>query len=173
MLCPNHRTKRYKVVSIIGATICVVSYVLILLRWRGPINVWESLYIFPASFGVGLLNSSQFVGVSTTVERPQLATTVSIFFLSQQMGMMIGASGSGALLQRTFRNSLVRSLGDRVDSVQVSIVSRSIIYAMEVPTFSSRRERRLLIGSVLPSRPSKEYSMTRNIRSVYRRPCKR
>ncbi|KAL9126249.1 MAG: hypothetical protein Q9175_007944 [Cornicularia normoerica] len=114
------RTKRYKVVSIIGATICVVSYVLILLRWRGPINVWESLYIFPASFGVGLLNSSQFVGVSTVVERPQLATTVSIFFLSQQMGMMIGASGSGALLQRTFRNSLVRSLGDRVDSVQYS-----------------------------------------------------
>ena len=81
--------------------------------------MWESLYIFPASFGVGLLNSSQFVGVSATVEKSQLATTISIFFLSQQMGLMTGASGSGALLQKTFRNVLEKRLGDSAQESEV------------------------------------------------------
>ena len=91
--------------------------------------MWESLYIFPASFGVGLLNSSQFVAVSAAVEKPQLATTISIFFLSQQMGMMIGASGSGALLQRTFRNALVKNLGDSAEMGEVSICNHTLIFS--------------------------------------------
>ena len=91
--------------------------------------MWESLYIFPASFGVGLLNSSQFVAVSAAVEKPQLATTISIFFLSQQMGMMIGASGSGALLQRTFRNALVKKLGDQARMSEVSICNPTPIFS--------------------------------------------
>lgn len=89
--------------------------------------MWESLYIFPASFGVGLLNSSQFVAISAAVEKPQLATTISIFFLSQQMGMMIGASGSGALLQRTFQNALVKNLGDHAGKGGVSTCNRALI----------------------------------------------
>ena len=91
--------------------------------------MWESLYIFPASFGVGLLNSSQFVAISAAVEKPQLATTISIFFLSQQMGMMIGASGSGALLQRTFRNALVKNLGDHAEMSEVNICNRTLIFS--------------------------------------------
>ncbi|KAK0513525.1 hypothetical protein JMJ35_004511 [Cladonia borealis] len=123
------RTKRYKVVSIMAATTGVLSFFLILFRWRGPINTWESLYIFPASFGVGLLNSSQFVAISASVEKPQLATTISIFFLSQQMGMMIGASGSGALLQRTFRNALEKTLGDHAGMSEVSICNRTLVFS--------------------------------------------
>ena len=111
-----------------AATTGVVGFVLILFRWRGPINIWESLYIFPASFGVGLLNSSQFVAISASVEKSQLATTISIFFLSQQMGMMIGASGSGALLQRTFRNALEKTLGDHAGMSEVSICNRTVVF---------------------------------------------
>ena len=112
-----------------AATIGVVGFVLILIRWRGAINIWESLYIFPASFGVGLLNSSQFVAISASVEKPQLATTISIFFLSQQMGMMIGASGSGALLQRTFRNALENTLGNHAGMSEVSICNRTLFFS--------------------------------------------
>ena len=112
--------------------ICVVSYVLILLRWRGPINVWESLYIFPASFGVGLLNSSQFIAVSAAVDKTQLATTISIFFLSQQIGLMIGASGSGALLQKTFRTALEKSLGDRADASEVSVICCTLALSRKI-----------------------------------------
>ena len=127
------------------------------MRWRGQINVWESLYIFPASFGVGLLNSSQFVGVSAAVERPQLATTISIFFLSQ----LIGASASGALLQRTFRNALVKSLRGRAERSEVSIFYRTLIYCRKMLPLPWTRGKCLLVGFFsAPARSSKEYSTT-------------
>ena len=113
--------------------------------------MWESLYIFPASFGIGLLNSSQFVGVSAAVERPQLATTISTFFLSQQMGMMIGASGSGALLQRTFRNALVKRLGGRDGMGEVSTVSSmAASFFLGRMLLLSKTVKGVLIGSFLP-----------------------
>lgn len=72
--------------------------------------MWESLYILPAAMGIGLLNSSQFIGLSAAVQKAQLASTISTFFLSQQIGMMIGAGGSAALLRTVFRASLVKML---------------------------------------------------------------
>ena len=136
--------------------------------------MWESLYIFPASFGVGLLNSSQFVGVSAAVERPQLATTISIFFLSQRMGMMIGASASGALLQRTFRNALVKSLRGRAERSEVSIFYRTLIYCRKMLPLPWARGGCLLAGFFsAPARSSKEYSTTQNMRLTYLKPCKK
>lgn len=120
------RTKRYKVMSIIAAAISITSLIVILLRWHGRINVWESLYIFPVSLGVGLLNSSQFIGLSAAVEKSQLATTITVFFLSQQIGLMIGASASSALLRSAFRNALEKALRDRNDSSSVSVLSSCV-----------------------------------------------
>ena len=45
--------------------------------------------------------------------------TISIFFLSQQIGIMTGASGSGALLQKTFSNALEKRLGDSAQEREV------------------------------------------------------
>ena len=114
------RRKRYKSLSIVAVFLSISSFIVIMLRWRGPINVWESLYIFSATFAVGLLNSSQFIGLSAAVEKSRLATTISIFYLSQQLGMMIGASGSSALLRTAFRDALSMNLRDHVDSSRVS-----------------------------------------------------
>ena len=83
-----------------------------MLRWRGRLGTFESLEIFPASLGVGLLNSSQFIGLSASVKKSRLATAISIFFLSQQIGMMVGASASTAVLRHWFRNALLRNLTD-------------------------------------------------------------
>ncbi|MCJ1230460.1 hypothetical protein MMC12_007134 [Toensbergia leucococca] len=113
------RTKRYKKISIAAVSLCIISFIAIMLRWRGRINVWESLlYVFSASLGVGMLNSSQFIGLAASIEKPQLATAVSLFYLSQQMGLMIGASGSAALLRTSFRNALVKNLGHSADGKQ-------------------------------------------------------
>ncbi|KAL8731087.1 MAG: hypothetical protein Q9166_003615, partial [cf. Caloplaca sp. 2 TL-2023] len=113
------RTKRYKSLSLFAAALCTVSFIAIMLRWHGRLNVWESLYILPASIGVGLLNATQFVAVSAAVEKKHLATSISIFLLSQQVGMMIGAGGSTALLRREFRDKLVERLGGRMDGAQI------------------------------------------------------
>ena len=103
-----------------------------MLRWRGRINVWESLlYVFSASLGVGMLNSSQFIGLAASIEKPQLATAVSLFYLSQQMGLMIGASGSAALLRTSFRNALVKNLGHSADGKQVSLLKSPSILSRQ------------------------------------------
>ena len=136
--------------------------------------MWESLYIFPASFGVGLLNSSNFVAVSAAVERPQLATTISIFFLSQQLGMMIGASGSGALLQRAFRNALTKSLGDSAERREVSIFQLHSDFPERMLTLLLFMGKCLLMGSFsISARSLKEYSMRQDTRSIYPRLCKK
>lgn len=95
------------------------SFIAIMLRWHGRINIWESLYVFPASLSVGLLSSSQYVGVSAAVEKNDLATTISLLLLSQQIGMMIGAGGSSALLHTVFHDALADKLDDRRDSKKV------------------------------------------------------
>ena len=96
---------------------------LITLRWRGPINIWESFYIFPAAIGVGLLNSSQFIALSLAVEKSQLPTSVGMFFLSQQLGMMLGASVSAVVLTSVFRDGLMKTLGS--DKVHVGVIESS------------------------------------------------
>ena len=100
--------------------LCIISFIVIMLRWRGRINVWESFYIFPASLGVGMLNSSQFTGLAASVEKSELATAVSTFYLSQQIGLMIGAGGSAALLRRTFRDALMVNLSGFPNADKVS-----------------------------------------------------
>jgi len=103
---------RCKAIQIFASALSLAAFLTIALRWRGAINAWESLYILPAAMGVGLLNSSQFIGLSAAVQKAQLATTISTFFLSQQLGMMIGAATSAALLKSMFRSALVKSFGD-------------------------------------------------------------
>ena len=95
---------------------------LITLRWRGPINIWESLYILPAAIGVGLLNSSQFIALSLAVEKSQLPTSIGMFFLSQQLGMMVGASVSAVILTSVFRDGLRKALGNDERSMHVGAI---------------------------------------------------
>ncbi|KAL8951564.1 MAG: hypothetical protein Q9222_002474 [Ikaeria aurantiellina] len=116
-----NKSKRYKLLSIVAVLLLVASFIAMLLRWHGRISIWESLYIFPAGFAVGLLASTQFVGVSSAVGKEQVATILSMFFLSGQIGIMIGASGSSALLHRVFRDTLVRKLAGKTDGKQVSV----------------------------------------------------
>lgn len=67
-----------------------------------------------------MLNSSQFTSLAASVEKAHLATAVSIFYLSQQIGLMVGASGSAALLRKAFRDALVKNLSNYVDHDKVS-----------------------------------------------------
>jgi hypothetical protein len=43
----NPRSGRYKRLIILAVTLSSFSYALLMLRWHGNTNVWESLYIFP------------------------------------------------------------------------------------------------------------------------------
>lgn len=45
--------------------------------------------------------------------------SINLLFCSQQVGMMISAGGSSALLRKVFHDALADELGDRRDSKKV------------------------------------------------------
>ena len=91
LLMTHHvsRTKRYKVMAIFTGLVDITSFVTILLRWRGPISAWKSLYIFPAGFAVVLLNASQLIALGAAVETKHMAQAIGLFTLSQRLGMLL------------------------------------------------------------------------------------
>ena len=82
--------------------------------------------------GVGLLNTSQFIALGAAVGKEHQAKATSLFFLSQQLGLLIGASGSAALLNKTFRDALTVKLGGRADSKQVCMMPDSHLHLEEL-----------------------------------------
>ena len=86
------------------------GYILLIIFWKGNTNIWESLYIVPGGFGTGLLFSSVFVGLAASVDGTQVATATSVFFLSSNIGAIVGASMASTVLETSLRSQLTKSL---------------------------------------------------------------
>lgn len=114
------RTYRYKALSFVSLAIGSLSYVLIGLRWRHGTNFWESLYTFPAGLSFGMILSTQFIGLSASAPKRQIATAVSTYYLSQQVGILVGVGASAAMLRMDFRKTLLRQLENYSDRNCVS-----------------------------------------------------
>lgn len=97
------RTGRYKSLLIIATLASSLSYVLLLLRWHGDTNVWESLYIVPGGFGAGLVQSAGFISVQAAVNPKHKAAVTSGMFLTFQIGMILGLSCVSAVMMETMR----------------------------------------------------------------------
>lgn len=83
------------------------------IRWQGDTNVPESLYITFTSLGIGIVNNTQFVALTIGAPKERMASVVSLFLLSQQLGNMFGISGGAALVHLVF----LRGLGDTLSSL--------------------------------------------------------
>ncbi|TDZ24827.1 Vacuolar membrane amino acid uptake transporter fnx2 [Colletotrichum orbiculare MAFF 240422] len=107
-------TGRYKSLLVIATIASSVSYVLLLLRWHGDTNVWESLYIFPGGFGAGLVQSAGFISVQAAVNPKHKAAVTSGMFLTFQIGMILGLSCVSAVMMETMRwrlEALLQGMG--------------------------------------------------------------
>lgn len=113
------RTASYKFLVVAATVICTSSYILMIVFWKGNTNLWESLYITPSGFGSGLLFTSAFVGLAAAVDGSQTATATAVFFLSSNIGAIVGASFAGTALETNLRSQLPKLLqgipgGDQV-----------------------------------------------------------
>ncbi|KAK1995284.1 major facilitator superfamily transporter [Colletotrichum falcatum] len=97
------KTGRYKHLLIIAAIASSFSYVLLLLRWRGDTNVWESLYIVPGGFGAGLVQSAGFISIQAAVDPKHKAAVTSGMFLTFQIGMILGLASASAVMMETMK----------------------------------------------------------------------
>lgn len=117
------RTASYKFLVVAATIISSVGYVLLILFWRGNTNIWESLYITPGGFGTGLLFAAAFVGLAASVDGSQLATATSVYFLSSNIGAIIGVSAASTVLETTVRGQLKKALHGIPDGGQVCLTS--------------------------------------------------
>lgn len=104
------RTGSYKFLVIAATIMSLAGYILLVIFWKGNTNIWESLYIAPGGFGTGLFFAAVFVGLAASVDGSQLATATSVFFLSCNIGAIIGASLASTVLEASLRSQLTKSL---------------------------------------------------------------
>lgn len=67
-----------------------------------------------------MILSTQFVGLTISAPKAQSVIAVSVYYLSQQIGSMIGVATSAALLRRDFSHRLLQRLRDCDDQDTVS-----------------------------------------------------
>lgn len=99
--------------GIVAACVTVLVYLLVFLRWRSGCLLWEALYLFPFGIAIGILFSTQFVGVTTTVPKDRLGQCIGTFYLFQQLGRIIGPLFGLKLIDLNFKSCLQRNLGSR------------------------------------------------------------
>ncbi|OBR02258.1 Major facilitator superfamily transporter [Colletotrichum higginsianum IMI 349063] len=97
------RTGRYKSLLIVATIASSFSYFLLLLRWHGDTNAWESLYIVPGGFGAGLVQSAGIISVQAAVNPKHKAAVTSGIFLTFQIGMILGLASVSAVMMETMR----------------------------------------------------------------------
>lgn len=133
----------------------VLGYLLMTLRWRLGANAWESLYSFGGGLSTGLALSGQFIGLSASAPEDQRATAISVYFLCQQIGIIIGVGSSTALVEAVFETNLKRRLQGlpSTDEVSRSLVNplraafslvqlmlRKLLRCLQFYMLTSRRE---------------------------------
>lgn len=92
------RTGGYKVVILASSAVASIGYALLVIRWRGNTNWWESLYIAMGGFGSGMAASAVFVGLAAVVEPAHKAVVTSGLQLAIPIGMLLGVSAGSAVM---------------------------------------------------------------------------
>ncbi|KAJ5379820.1 uncharacterized protein N7496_002248 [Penicillium cataractarum] len=117
--------------SVIGLAISIFGFLLILVRWTvyQP-HMWEISYGFLAWLGMGMTLSSQFVALSASKPEQNAATSVTTYYLVQQVGFMMGITLSKALISREIEHRLMFALRDESGRNEVSIDAMSRSYVV-------------------------------------------
>ncbi|KAF2704667.1 MFS general substrate transporter [Pleomassaria siparia CBS 279.74] len=108
------RTGRYKALISFAAACSSSAYLLLIFRWHGHTNWLESMYIIPAGFGTGILQSALFVSLQAAIETKHVAVAASSLYLANNVGSIAGMAGCSVVIQEGLKRGLLtrlRSMG--------------------------------------------------------------
>ncbi|KAF2709933.1 major facilitator superfamily transporter [Pleomassaria siparia CBS 279.74] len=139
------RTGRYKPLMIFATLFSSSCYALLVLRWHGNTNTWESLYIFPGGFGTGIIDLSTLISLTADLDNSLVAIATSGLFLCQSIGVLSGISVSAAVTGATLRGAL-----DHVKDLSPVIKERAI-HDIEFVTTLKGAVHRAVVGAYIES----------------------
>ncbi|PWY77266.1 MFS transporter [Aspergillus sclerotioniger CBS 115572] len=119
------RTKRYKKMSIISGVVSIISSTLLFFSWHFDRPVWESLLVIPMSTPIGIIISGEFIGMTTRAPQEDLAACVGAYYLSQQLGIILGASIAPLLVRTGFMHDMAGRFGGETQEIVRHILSDS------------------------------------------------
>lgn len=79
---------------------------LLMLRWHGLTNIWESLYIVPAGFGTGVAQAATFISTQAAVDKEHKAVATGGLYLSVQIGLVIGLAAVSTVMLDSMRGKV-------------------------------------------------------------------
>ncbi|KAH6623799.1 major facilitator superfamily domain-containing protein [Chaetomium tenue] len=143
------RSGRYKTLIILAVTLSSFGYLLLMLRWHGNTNFWESLYIFPSGFGTGIAQSAVFVSLQAVVADPaHLAPAISFMYLTSTVALTIGLPLSNAVMQAVLRRVLEgRLLGLGVGRGEVVRIIESTVSDVDFIDRVTGKVREAIVSS--------------------------
>jgi predicted MFS family arabinose efflux permease len=118
------RTGRYKLPTVLSALSSALCFTLLLLFWHGDTHPSQSLFVFFAGFGTGIVGSTSFVAVSAGVGEKQIAVAASGLYLSANVGNLAGIAASNALFQNFLRHRLQSNLEGVENGLEVCLCAR-------------------------------------------------
>jgi hypothetical protein len=114
------RTGRYAILTILGASCAVLAFLALILTWQGQTTFLESLEIFPAGFGTGIVQTSTFIALASNVEPQDMAVTISGSYLLGSVGLVLGISLSSSIQKGALRRLLWNKLeGNGLDRERI------------------------------------------------------
>ncbi|KAK4184064.1 putative multidrug resistance protein fnx1 [Podospora australis] len=113
------RTGLYRLIIIVSTTLSTLSFVAILFRWRDHTGWAETLYGFPIGVGFGVSLSAAFIALTSGLEAFQVAVATSGFYLSMNLGSLIGVSGASLLISTYVERRLQNSLPEMPEKGQI------------------------------------------------------
>lgn len=131
-----------------------VSYILLLLRWHGQTNVWESLYIFPGGLGTGAVQTGVFVAVQAATDPTHKAAALGGVWLTVMVGAIVGMTAVSTATMHFMASSLSTTLQGRgfakgviekvrqnrqFDDQRYTNVTRSLIGPLRISTTLTKR----------------------------------
>ncbi|KAJ6121117.1 hypothetical protein N7523_005397 [Penicillium sp. IBT 18751x] len=133
------RTNQHKRLGIMAASLMGLVYLVIFLRWRVGCHLWESVYLLPFGFTMGVLFSTQFIGMTSTVLKERLGQCVGTFYLFQQLGRIIGPVFGLKLINQIFKQSLIEKLASGPEKqMLISNILNDARFAFTLPTSMQR-----------------------------------
>ncbi|KAF7624081.1 hypothetical protein AFLA_007796 [Aspergillus flavus NRRL3357] len=105
----NHvvrRTRHYKRLGLITIILLVLTYLVVFLRWREGIHIWEIVFLFPSGLAAGMFLATQFIGMTAELTGNNLIQCTGTYYLFQQLGRILGPAIGFALIQGNFQARL-------------------------------------------------------------------
>ncbi|ODA81067.1 hypothetical protein RJ55_04029 [Drechmeria coniospora] len=139
------RSHRYNVLCISSTILGVLVYLLITIRWGVEQQLpWEWLYSLPAGLSLGVVLACTFTALTVSADHSFQGTAICLYYLSQQVGGIIGTAVSTVAFHSTFESALMVALDDIPNKVKVSFLK-----APRTPApfaFSSKKPSLTAIG---------------------------